>query len=79
MCILVPSYISHKVATYAVREFGREYSQLSRIENRIKAYLIIRNRHKIVGNLDWFSDRFHMHAVSYDRAIAYSNLNANLL
>ena len=57
--------------------FGRELSQLSRIENRIKSFLITRHRAKVVGNLDWYADRFDMYADAYNRAIAYSTQNRN--
>lgn len=40
--------------------FERELSQLSRLENRVKAFLILRNQHKVLGNLDWYANRFGM-------------------
>ena len=57
--------------------FGREQSQLSRIENCIKAFLIARHRSKVVGNLDWYADRFDMYRDAYNRAIAYAAPNGN--
>ena len=52
--------------------FGREYSQLSRIENRVKDFLLIRNRHKVVNNIEWYSDRFNLYATAHNRAISIS-------
>ena len=56
-------------------EFGREQSQLSRIENEIKTYLISNYRHFIVGNLMWYEDRFPEYAEVFNRKVAYSPHN----
>jgi hypothetical protein len=55
--------------------FGREYSQLSRIENSVKDFLIEHNRHKVVCNLENYSLRFNDYAAAHNRAFAYSAHN----
>ena len=57
--------------------FGREISQLCRLENRIKSFLVTRHRNKVIGNLLWYANRFDSYAAAYNRAIAYSRHNAN--
>ena len=59
------------------KEFGREYSQLSRIENAVKDFLLPIARPKVVGNTDFYSPRFSSYATAYNRAIAYSIRNPN--
>ena len=56
-------------------EFGREQSQLSRIEAEIKTFMITNYRHCVVGNLLWYEDRFPECADAYNRKIAYSPFN----
>ena len=58
--------------------FGREISQICRLENRIKSFLVTRHRNKVIGNLLWYSNRFDTYAAAYNRAIAYSRHNANV-
>ena len=55
--------------------FGREYSQISRIENTIKSFLIINHRNKIVGNFNWYEDRLDLYKEAYNSAISRSNAN----
>jgi hypothetical protein len=57
--------------------FGREMSQLSRLENRVKSFLVSRHRRKVVGNVRWYSNRFDAYATAYNRAVAYSANNQN--
>ena len=39
-------------------EFGREMSQLSRIDTAIREWLLVHHPHKVVNNLDWYADRY---------------------
>ena len=57
--------------------FGLEYSQLSRFNNRMRAFLHQRHAHKVLCNLDWYGDRLDMYADSVNEAIASSPINAN--
>jgi hypothetical protein len=57
--------------------FGRELSELSRIEKVVKGFLITRYRRLVIGNLDWYADRFDTYADSFNRAVAYSPHNAD--
>jgi hypothetical protein len=57
------------------KEFGREMTQLSRISNRVKSFLLTRHSHKVVANLDWYSDRFDIYANAVNQAIQNSPVN----
>lgn len=59
----------------AQKEFGREFTQLSSISNRVKAFLMVCHGHKVQGNLDWYADRFDIYADSVNPAVAYSPRN----
>ena len=52
--------------------FGREISQLFRISNRVKSFLLTKHSHKVFKNLDWYSDRFDMYADAVNRAVQNS-------
>lgn len=56
-------------------EFGRETSQLSRIETEIKRFLIVNYRRFVVGNLLWYEDRFEQYADVLNTKVAYSPVN----
>jgi len=56
-------------------EFGREMSQLSRIDTTVREWLLVHHQHKVVNNLDWYADRFDDYASAVNTAIAASVLN----
>lgn len=56
-------------------DFGREYSQISRIRNRMKYWLYRRHSAKVLGNLEWYAGRFNMYADAINNAVAYSHEN----
>ena len=39
------------------KEFGREQSQLSRLDKTTRAWLLLHHQDKVMGNVDWYSDR----------------------
>ena len=57
------------------KEFGRETSQLCRIEKYIKSYLITNYRRFVIGNLMWYEDRFEQYADVVNTKVAYSPHN----
>lgn len=56
-------------------EFGRERSQLCRLENEIKSFMIMHYRHCVIGNLMWYEDRFPEYAEPFNRKVVYSLFN----
>ena len=57
-------YRIHYPSTLAMLQtpFGREYSQLSRIFNAAVILMDDQHRHKVMGNLAWYSRRFDMYS-----------------
>jgi hypothetical protein len=74
VCIYTFTLIRQSFSDFK-KEFGREFSQLSRISNRIKGFLLTRHSNKVLCNLDWYADKFDLYADSVNRAIAYSPIN----
>lgn len=57
------------------KEFGREQSQLSRIDIKIRSWLLANHKHKVMGNVEWYEERFDMYADAVNKAIAELNIN----
>lgn len=57
--------------------FGRDYSQLSRIFKWSIDFMYEKHRHKVEGNLQWYSDRFDMYHQAVTKKIIDSPRNIN--
>ena len=70
-------YRIHYPSTLALLQqpFGREYSQLSRIYTATVKWLDARHRHKVVGNIYWYRQRFDQYNASINTALARSPAN----
>ena len=56
--------------THIQENFGREYSQLSRISNTMLHWMVQNHGYKVLNNLEWYEDRLDMYAVAINRAIS---------
>jgi len=56
-------------------EWGRDYSQLSKIFNTVLNFLYDMHRNKVIGNIAWYQDRFD----GYNHAITMKLAASNLL
>lgn len=75
--LLILLYRLHFPCTLASMEviFGRDYSQISRIFNYCTNLVYDQHRAKVLGNIDWYSDRFDIYNEAYNSKIAYLNNN----
>ena len=58
--------------------FGREYTQLSRIFKFAINFMYVNHKHKVHGNLEWYSDRFDMYHEAVVRKIMKCPKNPNI-
>lgn len=50
--------------------FGRDYTQLSRIFNYAVDYVHTGHANKVIGNVDWYADRFDLYNTAYNTKLA---------
>jgi hypothetical protein len=74
-CIFL--YRMHYPSTLAMLQtpFGREYSQISRIFNRMVIIMDDLHRHKVMGNLPWYRSRFDMYNNAIRKVISTIPVN----
>jgi hypothetical protein len=76
---LVFLYRMHYPSTLAMMQnkFGRDYSQISRIFNAVVVLMDDQHRHKVMGNLPWYSSRFDVYNYVINNKIATVTQNPN--
>lgn len=70
--LLLMLYRLHYPCTLASMEpiFGRDYSQISRIFNWAIDFVYENHKDKVLGNIDWYADRFDSYNNAYKEKIA---------
>ena len=50
--------------------FGRDYSQLSRVFNYAIDFVYLHHKGKVIGNIDWYSERFYQYNNAYNAKLS---------
>ena len=64
-----------------LNEWGRDYSQLSKVFNTVLDAIYLEHKDKVVGNIQWYQDRFDIynHVSMYIILINDVIMNINIL